>query len=111
MNKKQRTASLPRRSLFCVLCSLFFKRAEKMMKYAIVLLIAALVLAGCGVPSAGAGAAAPTAGAQDNVPHVIASDSKLLDSSGDLSIPDVGGVAPDFQYTLSDGTVHKLSEL
>ena len=82
-----------------------------MMKYAVVLLIAALALAGCGAPLAGAGAAAPTTGPQDNVPHVISVDSKLLDSSGDQGIPDVGDVAPDFQYTLSDGTVHKLSEL
>src|SRR5512145_2255740 len=42
---------------------------------------------------------------------VIANTSKLLDSSGELAPPTIGDVAPDFEYTLTDGTTHKLSDL
>jgi thiol-disulfide isomerase/thioredoxin len=67
-----------------------------------------MTLAACG---AGAGAAAPTLTAQGKVPHVIAAESRLLDSSGETVMPNTGDLAPDFAYTLSDGTTHKLSEL
>jgi thiol-disulfide isomerase/thioredoxin len=54
----------------------------------------ALALSAC----ASASGAAPTAGAA--VPHTIAPESKL-----------VGQVAPDFQYTMPDGSTHTLSQL
>jgi peroxiredoxin len=69
--------------------------------------VVALALAACGVGGGSAGVAPP----QANVPHVIAAESKLLDSSDDVSMPNAGDRAPDFQYTLSDGTTHKLSDL
>jgi thiol-disulfide isomerase/thioredoxin len=69
--------------------------------------IVALALAACG-----RGSAADTpAAAQGKVPHVIAAESKLLDSSGAIAMPSAGDVAPDFEYTLSDGATHRLSEL
>src|SRR4051812_39267706 len=65
----------------------------------------ALALAACGGPS---GSAMSRPGAA--VAPSIAADSKLVgDAAGGL--PEVGQVAPDFQYTLADGTTHKLSDL
>jgi peroxiredoxin len=71
------------------------------------LMIVGLALTSCGT---GGGAAASSA-TQANVPHVIAAESKLLDNANETRMPNAGDVAPDFQYTLSDGTTHKLSDL
>ncbi|SRR6266545_3449946 len=64
-----------------------------------------LVLAACG--SAGGAATLAQPGGQ----AVIAADSKLIGDAGQADIPEVGAVAPDFQYTMLDGTTHRLSEL
>jgi peroxiredoxin len=68
-----------------------------------IILLAALALAACG------GQAAPAAPATST--RVIAAESKLLGDTGALGIPEVGQAAPDFQYTMPDGTTHRLSEL
>jgi thiol-disulfide isomerase/thioredoxin len=78
-----------------------------MVKRISIMLILAFGLAACG--RGGAVATPPTA--QAKVPHIIAAESKLLDNSGELAMPNTGDVAPDFEYTLSDGTTHRLSEL
>jgi thiol-disulfide isomerase/thioredoxin len=44
-------------------------------------------------------------------PYVVATDSRLLDTGEALIIPDLGEPAPDFEYTLRDGSVVKLSDL
>ena len=67
-------------------------------------MLLALVLAAC----ANAGAA-PTTGAA--VAHTIAADSKIIGDTGQADIPQVGQLAPDFQYTMPDGTTHRLSDL
>jgi thiol-disulfide isomerase/thioredoxin len=77
-----------------------------MLKQIIIFCVVAFGLAACGWSGA---AAPPTASVK--VPHVIAAESKLLDSSGEVAMPKAGDVAPDFEYTLSDGTTHRLSEL
>ncbi len=41
---------------------------------------------------------------------VVARDSALLESGGSAPLR-VGDVAPDFSYTLDDGTTHRLSDL
>jgi thiol-disulfide isomerase/thioredoxin len=74
----------------------------------VVLLVAALLLAMCGAGAGESGARA-TPGARP--PRTIAADSRLLDGSGTTLMPNVGEPAPDFEYTLSDGTTHKLSDL
>jgi thiol-disulfide isomerase/thioredoxin len=79
-----------------------------MLKQFVLLIVAALALGACG---SGAGDTAIQAAPQGGVPHVIAAESKLLDTSGDAVMPNVGELAPDFEYTLADGTTHKLSEL
>lgn len=68
------------------------------------LLIAALVLAACGL-----GSGTPTL--RGSGARTIAVDSKLLDTAASQGIPQVGEPAPDFEYTLADGTTHKLSDL
>jgi len=70
----------------------------------------ALALAACGAGGA-SGAAAPTAALQGKVDHIIAPESKLLADAGAVGMPNTRETAPDFQYTLSDGTTHKLSDL
>jgi thiol-disulfide isomerase/thioredoxin len=75
-----------------------------MIRRVIVLMIGALALASCG-------GASDVPAARPAVPHVIAADSKLLDDSGQLTILKQGDLAPDFQYTLNDGSAHKLSDL
>ncbi len=74
-----------------------------MFKQLLLLLTIGIVLGGCSV--------APQQGAQAvSSGHVtIAQQSSLL-SSGD-STPKAGDVAPDFQFTLPDGTTTKLSDL
>jgi thiol-disulfide isomerase/thioredoxin len=69
----------------------------------ILLLLAALTLAACG----GRRAAPISTGAGT---ATIAADSQLLDDTGD-AVPRQGDLAPDFAYTLADGTTHKLSDL
>jgi len=70
------------------------------------ILVVVLVLAACG-----AGESATPAAPQAAGPAVIAAESRLLDSSGATGMPNVGEVAPNFEYTLSDGTRHQLSDL
>jgi len=53
--------------------------------------------------------AAPTAGPA--VPHTIAPDSKIIGDTGPADIPQVGQPAPDFQYTMPDGSTHTLGQL
>jgi thiol-disulfide isomerase/thioredoxin len=62
----------------------------------------ALALTACGAASSPA--------PQAPVAHTIAVDSKIVgDAVSD--IPQVGEIAPDFEYSLADGTTHKLSDL
>ncbi len=68
------------------------------------LLLAALALVACG------GSAAP-ASPRTGGTSSIAADSRLLDSADQAVVPRQGDVAPDFEYTLSDGTTHKLSDM
>jgi thiol-disulfide isomerase/thioredoxin len=77
-----------------------------MMRRILTLGLLTLALAAC---ASAAGSAAPTAGLA--VPHTIAADSKIVGDAGQADIPQVGQLAPDFQYTMPDGTIHKLSEL
>jgi thiol-disulfide isomerase/thioredoxin len=72
----------------------------------LLILVVALVLVACG-----AGESTTPAAPQASGPAVIAAESRLLDSSGATGMPDVGEVAPNFEYTLSDGTRHQLSDL
>jgi peroxiredoxin len=68
-----------------------------------VLALAALLCASCGTsavqPPAASGGAANIAGS-----------SKLLEASG-KAMPQIGDTAPDFEFTLADGTTRKLSDL
>ena len=66
-----------------------------------------LMLVGCAAQSSAVPTAAPAAAPN----AVIATSSRLLDTSSDLTMPEVGQVAPDFQFTLADGTTKKLSDL
>jgi thiol-disulfide isomerase/thioredoxin len=70
------------------------------------LILAALALAGCGSAASGGASTAHPVGKP-----VVASESKLLDDSGLLTLLKAGDAAPDFQYTLGDGVSHKLSDL
>ena len=74
----------------------------------LLIVVSALILVACGV---GAGTTASVPTPQGSTPHVIAVDSKLLDNADAASLPEIGQAAPDFEYTLSDGTTHKLSDL
>ena len=71
-----------------------------------VLTVATLALAACGSGASGESSTAHPVGKP-----VVATESKLLDDSGLLTLLKAGDVAPDFQYTLGDGTAHKLSDL
>jgi peroxiredoxin len=66
----------------------------------------ALALSACASAAAGV---TPTAGPA--VPHIIAPESKLVDNTAPVDIPQVGQIAPDFQYTMPDGSTHLLSQL
>ena len=66
----------------------------------------ALTLAACSSATAGV---APTASSA--VSHTIAPESKLVESTAPVDIPQVGQPAPDFQYTMPDGSTHTLSQL
>ncbi len=63
------------------------------------------LLAACG-PGA-ASAPAPSGPVVSN----IAVSSRLLDRSGSTDLPEVGQPAPNFEFTMADGTVRKLSDL
>lgn len=63
-----------------------------------------LLLVACG------GAAAPAVGPSRGG-LTIATSSKILPDSGQSAIPAQGEAAPDFEYTLPDGSAHRLSEL
>ena len=65
----------------------------------------ALALSAC---ASATGAAPPAAPA---VPHTIAPESKLVADTAPADIPQVGQIAPDFQYTMPDGSTHTLSQL
>lgn len=71
-----------------------------------ILIVGVLVLSGCGARSATLTPMPVASGAL-----VMASDARLLDDSGGAGAPAVGEMAPDFQYTLNDGSVHTLSDL
>jgi thiol-disulfide isomerase/thioredoxin len=72
-----------------------------------VLILVALALAACGAsPDTQARPAA-----QNNGTTTIAVESKLIERSRDYTMPNVGEVAPDFQFTLADGSTTKLSDL
>lgn len=71
-------------------------------------LVLLLLLMSCANQPANVATAVPAAAAPN---AVIASSSKLLDASNDLTMPSVGQVAPDFQFTLTNGMTTKLSEL
>ena len=58
--------------------------------------------------SACASAAQPAGPA---VPHTIAPESKITGDTGPADLPQVGQIAPDFQYTMPDGSTHMLSQL
>jgi thiol-disulfide isomerase/thioredoxin len=73
----------------------------------VLLLVVVVALAACGGPTATTTQPSPLA----RLPQTIAADSRLLDDSGTTLMPNVGDRAPDFAYTLPDGTTHKLSEL
>ena len=75
------------------------------MRRILTLGLLALALSAC----AGAAGVAPTAAPA--VPHTIAPESKLVDASAPVDLPQVGQVAPDFQYTMPDGSTHMLSQL
>jgi thiol-disulfide isomerase/thioredoxin len=77
------------------------------LKWFASLVVVTLGLVACGGTSAVD--TQPTALAK--VPHVIAPDSRLLDTSDVGAMPNVGEAAPDFEYTMSDGATHRLSEL
>jgi peroxiredoxin len=72
-----------------------------------VAVVVILVLTACGQPAVPSTASKQ----QGSVTPVIAPESQPLDSTGQQSAPNVGDIAPDFQYTLPDGTTHTLSEL
>lgn len=69
-------------------------------------LAAIVLLAGCGGTPA-----APPASVLPSGAATIAIASKLLADSGQSAIPEQGQAAPDFEYTLADGTTHTLSQL
>jgi thiol-disulfide isomerase/thioredoxin len=68
-------------------------------------LVCIVLLAACGAEPA------PPSTTGVNPDLLIATSSKLLDTSGATTLPEVGEVAPNFQYTFEDGTTTKLSDL
>lgn len=76
------------------------------MYKAFLLMFALVLLAACGA-RAESGA---SGGARPNAGHaVVASQSELLDTTS--AVPRVGEPAPDFAFTLPDGTATRLSDL
>jgi peroxiredoxin len=76
------------------------------MRTTLILGLLALALSAC---ASAAGGAAPTSGSA--VPHTIAPESKLIGDSEPADLPQVGQPAPDFQYTMADGSTHTLGQL
>lgn len=72
------------------------------MRRMLTLGLLALALSACA-------SATPQAGPA--VPHTIAPESKLVGDTGPADIPQVGQLAPDFQYTMPDGSTHTLAQL
>jgi thiol-disulfide isomerase/thioredoxin len=78
-----------------------------MLKQIGIFVVIVLGLAACGRT----GAVDTLPNAPGKITHMIAAESRLLDDSSVVAMPNVGDGAPDFEYTLSDGTTHRLSEL
>ncbi len=76
--------------------------SNKIMKQ-ILLLVAVIILAGC----SGQSARPQVSGGSST----IAVESQLVDSTVGSGLPLGGEKAPDFQYTMADGSVRKLSDL
>lgn len=74
-----------------------------MVKQLLLLLLIAIVLGGCGTGPQ------QTAQAISSGHAVVAQPARLLDGGG--NIPRAGDVAPDFQFSMPDGTPTKLSDL
>lgn len=74
-----------------------------MVKQLLLLLMIAIVLGGCGT------APQQTAQAISSGHAVVAQPARLLDGGG--NIPKAGDAAPDFQFSMPDGTPTKLSDL
>lgn len=72
------------------------------------LLAFSLTLGACGPAADSLPNAMPAAAAKG---ALVASDSKSLDSSSEAAMPDVGQPAPEFTFTMADGTTTKLSDL
>jgi len=72
------------------------------MRRVLTLGLLALALSACA-------SAAPPAGPA--VSHTIAPESKLVADTAPVDLPQVGQIAPDFQYTMPDGNPHMLSQL
>lgn len=78
-----------------------------MAKRFLMFFFSAVLLAAC------ANASTPTpeqSPAQAAPGSIVAPESKSLDT-GSAGLPEVGQPAPDFEYTLADGTTTKLSDL
>ena len=73
-----------------------------MMRRMLTLGLLALALSACG-------SAVPPVGRA--IPHTIAPESKIVGDSGPADLPQVGQPAPDFQYTMPDGSTHTLGQL
>jgi peroxiredoxin len=72
------------------------------MRRMLTLGLLALALSACA-------SATPPAGPA--VQHTIAPESKLVGDTAPADIPQVGQPAPDFQYTMPDGSTHTLAQL
>lgn len=74
------------------------------MKHIILFVAAALLLAACGGQQP-----APTPASFDSGDAIIAAESRLLDQGSGKLVE--GDPAPDFSFTMPDGTTRRLSEL
>jgi len=72
------------------------------MRRTLIVGLLALALSACA-------SAAPATGSP--VPHTIAPESKLVGDPEPADLPQVGQPAPDFQYTMADGSTHTLGQL
>ncbi|MBC8163078.1 MAG: TlpA family protein disulfide reductase [Roseiflexaceae bacterium] len=73
----------------------------------LLLIAVAAMLVSCAAPTPSAPAAVPVVPAPG---AILATNALLLDTSTPL-MPEIGQPAPDFQFTLPDGTTQKLSDL
>jgi peroxiredoxin len=76
------------------------------MRRVLLLGLLALALSAC---ASAAGGAPATAGPPAS--HTIAPESKLVGDPEPADLPQVGQPAPDFEYTMADGSRHTLSQL